>query len=54
MRGNQEELEEQVPQGHRDWVERLMRDNDIPDPEGPPPEAVRLRGLRDTARGSRS
>ena len=44
VRGNQEELEAQIPQGHRDWVERLMRDNDIPDPKGPPPEDVRLRG----------
>ena len=48
VRGNQEELEEQVPQGHRDWVEQLMRDNQIADPKGPPPEDVRLRGLRDT------
>ena len=48
VRGNQEELEEQVPQGHRDWVEQLMRDNEIADPKGPPPEDVRLRGLRDT------
>ena len=48
VRGNQEELEAQIPQGHRDWVEQLMRDNDIPDPKGPPPEDVRLRGLRDT------
>ena len=48
VRGNREELEEQVPQGHRDWVENLMRDNDIPEPTGPEPEDVRLRGLRDT------
>jgi len=48
VRGNQEELEAQIPQGHRDWVAQLMRDNDIPDPKGPPPEDVRLRGLRDT------
>ena len=48
VRGNQEELEDQVPQGHRDWVEQLMRDNQIADPKGPPPEDVRLRGLRDT------
>ena len=39
---------EQIPQGHRDWVEQLMRDNEIADPKGPPPEDVRLRGLRDT------
>ena len=48
VRGNQEELDEQIPQGHRDWVEQLMRDNQIADPKGPPPEDVRLRGLRDT------
>ena len=48
VRGNREELEAQIPQGHRDWVERLMREHGIPDPKGPPPDDVRLRGLRDT------
>ena len=48
VRGNQEELEQEIPQSHRDWVDQLARDNDIPEPKGPPPEDVRLRGLRDT------
>ncbi len=48
VQGNREELEEQIPQGHRDWVDDLMRDNAVPEPRGPLPEDVRLRGLRDT------
>ncbi len=48
VQGNREELEEQIPQGHRDWVDDLMRSNDIADPKGPMPEDQRLRGLRDT------
>ncbi len=35
--GNVEELEAMIPQEHRDFVERLQLDNEIPDPSTPPP-----------------
>ncbi len=35
--GNVEDLEAMIPQGHRDFVERLQLDNEIPDPSTPPP-----------------
>ena len=51
VQGNLEELEAQIPQGHRDFVEGLMRDNDIPEPKTPGPWGTqRLRGLADTRR----
>lgn len=42
VEGNLEDLEAQIPQEHRDFVERLQRDAQIPDPKGPPP----WRGIR--------
>ncbi len=48
VQGNREDLEAQIPQGHRDFVDNLMRVNDIPKPTGPPREDQRLRGLADT------
>ena len=35
--GNVEDLEAMIPQEHRDFVERLQLDNEIPDPSTPPP-----------------
>ena len=35
--GNVEDLEAMIPQEHRDFVERLQLDNEIPDPTTPPP-----------------
>ncbi len=37
VEGNQEDLESQIPQGHRDFMNNLMKENDIPDPKDPPP-----------------
>ena len=37
VEGNQEDLESQIPQGHRDFMDNLMKDNDIPEPKDPPP-----------------
>jgi NAD(P)H-dependent flavin oxidoreductase YrpB (nitropropane dioxygenase family) len=35
--GNQEDLESQIPQGHRDFMDNLAKENNIPEPkEGPP------------------
>jgi len=31
--GNKEDLESQIPQGHRDFVNKIKTDNDIPDPK---------------------
>ena len=33
--GNAEDLEELIPEVHREFVDRLQRDNDIPDPKSP-------------------
>ena len=47
--GNREELEEQVPSEHRDFVEDLMQANDLPEPKTPGPwGTMRLRSLADT------
>ena len=35
VEGNPEDLESQIPQGHRDFVAKLKRDNEIPDPKNP-------------------
>lgn len=32
VEGNREDLEAMIPQGHRDFVDRLQHDNNIPDP----------------------
>lgn len=45
VEGNKEDLEAMIPQGHRDFVEGLMRDNDIPKPKGTGPG--RRRGSAD-------
>ncbi len=37
VEGNKEDLESQIPQGHRDFVDSLMKENEIPDPKDPPP-----------------
>jgi NAD(P)H-dependent flavin oxidoreductase YrpB (nitropropane dioxygenase family) len=34
VQGNLEDLEAMIPQEHRDFVEGLMRDNDMPEPKG--------------------
>lgn len=36
VQGNMEDLEEMIPQEHRDFVARLMRDNEIPPPKNEP------------------
>ena len=36
VQGNLEDLEEMIPQEHRDFVARLMRENDIPPPKNEP------------------
>lgn len=36
VQGNREDLEEMIPQEHRDFVAGLMRDNDIPPPKTEP------------------
>jgi NAD(P)H-dependent flavin oxidoreductase YrpB (nitropropane dioxygenase family) len=41
VEGNREDLEALIPQGHRDFVEKMKRDNEIPDPT---PEAGRRGG----------
>ena len=33
VQGNREDLEAMIPQGHKDFVEQLQRDNNIPDPK---------------------
>ena len=46
VEGNPEDLESQIPQGHRDFVAKLKRDNDIPDPK----EEPEVRNMMRTAR----
>ena len=51
VRGNLEELEAQIPRQHREFVDGLMRDNNIPEPKTPGPYGTqRLQGLADTRR----
>ncbi len=42
VEGNREDLEALIPQGHRDFVEKMQKDNSIPDPS---PEGARRGGL---------
>ena len=49
--GNREDLEAQIPQGHRDFVEGLMHDNDIPEPKTPGPWGGRRLTSLATTRG---
>ncbi len=42
VEGSLEDLEEQIPDAHRDFVDRLQQDAAIPDPKTPPP----WRGIR--------
>ena len=37
VEGSEEDLESQIPQGHRDFMDRLQSDNEIPDPKTPAP-----------------
>ena len=37
VEGNQEDLDAQIPQGHRDFMDRLQSENEIPDPKTPAP-----------------
>ena len=49
VEGSREELEQQIPQGHWDFIDRLIEENDIPEPKTPPPWGnTRLRGLAAT------
>ena len=49
VEGSREELERQIPQGHIDFVERLIAEHGIPEPKTPPPWGnTRLRGLAET------
>ena len=49
VEGTREELEQQVPQSHWDFVDRLIEENEIPEPKTPPPWGnTRLRGLAET------
>jgi len=49
VQGNREELEEQIPEVHREFVEDLMREHEIPEPKTPGPwGTTRLRSLADT------
>ncbi len=50
VEGNLEDLEAMIPQGHRDFVDRLKRGNDIPDPKEPPRSEARGGGLLQRAR----
>lgn len=51
VQGNLEELEEKVPQQHRDWIAKVMADNNIPEPKTPGPYGTqRLRSTADTRR----
>jgi NAD(P)H-dependent flavin oxidoreductase YrpB (nitropropane dioxygenase family) len=48
VRGNVEDLEAQIPQGHRDFVDRLIQEHGIPEPTTPPPWGTqRLKSTRD-------
>ena len=42
--GNVEDLEAMIPQEHRDFVDRLQRGNEIPEPPPPPALAAVARG----------
>ena len=49
VEGSREELEQQIPQGHWDFIDRLIEEHDIPEPKTPPPWGnTRLRGLAAT------
>ena len=49
VEGTREELEEQIPQTHWDFIDRLIEENEIPEPKTPPPWGnTRLRGLAET------
>ncbi len=49
VEGNREELEAQIPQGHRDFVATLMRENNIPKPkELEVPDGQQLRRARES------
>ena len=49
VEGSREELEQQIPQGHWDFIDRLIEEHDIPEPKMPPPWGnTRLRGLAAT------
>ena len=49
VQGNREQLDEQIPEGHRAFVEDLIRDHAIPEPKTPGPWGTqRLRSLADT------
>ena len=37
VEGNQEDLESQIPQGHREFMDDLQKDNEIQDPKTPAP-----------------
>ena len=37
VEGNTEDLESQIPQGHRDFMDRLQSENEIPEPKTPAP-----------------
>ena len=37
VEGNKEDLESQIPQGHRDFMDNLQKDNEIKDPKTPAP-----------------
>lgn len=50
VEGTAEELESRIPQEHIDFVERLMRDNNIPDPKTPGPYGTRRVDLMRKAR----
>ena len=50
VEGDQEDLEAQIPQGHRDFMENLQRENYIPDPKTPPPWGRRGGDLMKEAR----
>ena len=50
IEGTPEELESQIPEGHAQWVDQLMRDNNIPEPKTPGPWGVRRVDLLRRAR----
>lgn len=52
VQGNQEDLEAEIPEGHRDFVTKLMRDNSIPYPtrSGPLSTGIELERALDGAR----
>lgn len=51
--GNREDLEAQIPQEYRDFVQRIKEEFNIPDPKPKSPEEMRRRGMIQTQENAR-